>query len=88
MTKYCDFISRYKTELKNYYSKLLKIKKRTNLWNGATEIEKVSLKPELLIVNTYEKRTKRREERIAYMENLKEITDFDTLIIDYPSLCK
>lgn len=88
MTKYCDFISRYKTELKNYYSKLLKIKKRTNLWNGATEIEKVSLKPELLIVNTYEKRTKRREERIAYMENLKEITDFDTLIIDYPGLCK
>ncbi|MDE6720615.1 MAG: hypothetical protein K2J84_00465 [Bacteroidaceae bacterium] len=88
MTEYCKFINKHTKELKDYYSKLLRIKKRTNLWNGETEIEEVSLKPELLIVNTYEKLTKGREERITYMENLKERTDFDTLIVDYPDLCK
>lgn len=88
MTKYCNFISKHEEELKDYYSRLLRIKESLGLWNGEVEIEEVSLKPELLIVNTYDKLTKGREERIAYLENLKKRTDFDTFIVDYPNLCK
>lgn len=88
MIEYCNFISKHTEELKDYYSKLLRIKKRLGLWKDGTEIEEVSLKPELLIVNNYDKLTKGREARIAYIENLKKKTDFDTLIIDYPDLCK
>lgn len=88
MTGYSNFISQHAEELKEYYSKLLRIKKCIGLWNGDTEIEDISLKPELLIVNTYKKITKGREERIAYMESLKERADFDTIITDYPDLCK
>lgn len=88
MKSYCDFISKHTKELKEYYSKLLRIKKNIGLWNGDTEIEEVSLKPELLIVNTYKELSKRRQERIDYLEKLKERTEFDTLIIDYPHLCK
>lgn len=88
MKSYCDFISQYTKELKEYYSKLLRIKKRIGLWNGDTEIEGISLKPELLIVNTYEELSKGRQERIDYLEKLKKRTEFDTLIINYPDLCK
>lgn len=88
MTEYCNFISKHVNELKGYYSKLLQIKKHLGLWDGSTEIEEVCLKPELLIVNTYETLTAGREERIDYIERLKERTEFDTLIIDYPNLCK
>lgn len=88
MRSYSDFISQHTKELKEYYSKLLRIKKNIGLWNGDTEIEKVSLKPELLIVNTYKELSKKRQERIDYLEKLKERTEFDTLIIDYPHLCK
>lgn len=88
MAEYCNFICKHAEELKEYYSKLLRIKKHIGLWNGGVEIEEVFLKPELLIVNTYTKLTKGRKGRIDCIEKLKERTEFDTLIIDYPDLCK
>ena len=88
MADYCDFIRKHTEELKEYYSKLSRIKKRLGLWNGDTHIEEINLKPELLIVNTYKRLTPGREKRIDYIEKLKEGTEFNTLIVDYPHLCK
>ncbi len=88
MTEYCNFISKHTNELKDYYSKLLRIKKRLGLWDGDTQIEEVNLKPELLVVNTYKRLTSGREKRIDYIKRLKERTEFDTLIKDYPNLCR
>lgn len=88
MTEYCNFIGKHTNELKDYYSKLLQIKKRLGLWSGSTEIEEVRLTPELLVVNTYEKLTIGRKKRIDYIERLNDKTEFDILIIDYPNICK
>lgn len=89
MMNYSGFISKHAEELKDYYAKLLRIKKRIGLWNGETEIERVELKPELLIVNTYkDKLSKGREERIKAIEELKQETIFKTFITNYQDLCK
>lgn len=89
MNQYCDFISKHTKELKDYYSKLLRIKKRIGLWNGEIKIEEVSLKPELLVVNTYkDKMSDARNTRKEAIERLKEKTEFETIIKDYPGLCK
>ncbi len=44
MTKYSRFICEHTEALKDYYTKLLRIKKRIGLWNEETEIEHVALK--------------------------------------------
>ena len=88
MTDYCDFIRNNAEKLKEYYSKLLRIKKRLGLWKGDTQIDEVNLKPELLIVNTYNKLTSGREKRIDYIEKLKERTEFNTFVVDYLHLCE
>lgn len=89
MTKYRDFIREHAETLKDYYAKLLRIKKRIGLWNGECEIEHVALKPVLLIVNTYKGKLSRgREERKMAIEGLKENTIFETAIVDYTDLCK
>ena len=89
MTKYSDFIREHAETLKDYYTKLLRIKKRIGLWDGETEIGDVVLKPILLIVNTYKgELSKGREERKKAIEELKGNTLFETVIVDYPDLCK
>lgn len=89
MTKYSDFIREHAETLKDYYTKLLRIKKRIGLWDGETEIGDVVLKPILLIINTYKgKLSKGREERKKAIEELKSNTLFETVIVDYPDLCK
>ena len=89
MTKYSDFIRGHAETLKNYYTKLLRIKKRIGLWNGESEIEHIALKLILLIVNTYKgELSKGRKERKNAIEGLNENTLFETVIVDYPDLCK
>ena len=90
MEKYTKFIQEHEEDFKMYYTKVLQIKKRLGLWKGETDVESVSLKPELWIVNTYDKdnMSKGRKDRIANLEKLKECTDFETFIVDYQKLCK
>lgn len=89
MTKYSHFIREHTEVLKDYYTKLLRIKKRIGLWNGETEIEHIALKPILLIVNTYKGiLSKGRENRKNSIEELKENTMFETIIVSYPDLCR
>ena len=89
MTKYSRFICEHAEVLKDYYTKLLRIKKRIGLWNGETEIKHVALKPVLLVVNTYKgELSKGREDRKKVIEGLKDEGAFETIIIDYPDLCK
>lgn len=90
MQKYAEFIEAHEKELIKYYTKVLKIKKQIDLWNANIQITGLSKKPELLIVNTYkkEKITKGKQERIKAIENLKNETQFDTVITDYLNLCK
>ena len=89
MTKYGNFIREHAEVLKNYYTKLVRIRKRIGLWDGEAEIEQIDLKPMLLIVNTYKGQfSQGREERRKAMEELKENTIFETAIVDYPDLCK
>lgn len=89
MTKYSHFIREHTEVLKDYYTKLLRIKKRIGLWNGETEIEHIALKPILLIVNTYKGiLSKGRENRKNSIEELKENTMFETIIVSYPNLCR
>ena len=89
MRKYSHFIREHTEVLKDYYTKLLRIKKRIGLWNGETEIEHIALKPILLIVNTYKGiLSKGRENRKNSIEELKENTMFETIIVSYPDLCR
>lgn len=91
MEAYANFIKQYVEELKSYYTKLLQIKQILGLWKGETDIESVSLTPELLIVNTYKKEDKMsegKEKRINAIKGLKEKTTFDTSIVDYLDLCE
>lgn len=89
MTKYSHFIREHTEVLKDYYTKLLRIKKRIGLWNGENEIEHIALKPILLIVNTYKGiLSKGRENRKNSIEELKENTMFETIIVSYPDLCR
>ena len=82
------FIQKYAEELKDYYAKLLRIKRRIGLWGGETQIEHLSLKPVLLIVNTYKgELSGGREIRKKAIEGLKS-AKFETIIVDYPDLCK
>jgi hypothetical protein len=81
MDKYREFITEHAEDFKNYYSKLLKIKKGIGLWSGETEIENVSLIPQLLVVNTYEKETEARKERIEYIKNLGSDGSFETILV-------
>ena len=90
MTKYSHFIREHTEVLKDYYTKLLRIKKRIGLWDGETHIEHIDLKPVLLIVNTYQgKLSEGRDGRKDAVEKLaKGYTTFDTFIVDYPDLCE
>ena len=88
MEEYAQFIKKYAEELKDYYAKLLRIKRRIGLWDGETQIEHVALKPVLLVVNTYTgELSEGRRKRKGAIENLKS-TMFETTVVDYPDLCK
>ena len=90
MKKYAEFIREHAEDFKTYYTKVLRIKKRLGLWNGETEIDSVSLKPELLVVNTYkeDKMSDKKEKRIKAIKALEERPEFETSIEEYQDLCK
>lgn len=90
MKKYAEFIREHAEDFKTYYTKVLRIKKRLGLWNGETEIDSVSLKPELLVVNTYkeDKMSDKKEKRIKDIKALGERPEFKTSIEEYQNLCK
>lgn len=88
MDTYRTFIKTHTDELKSYYTKLLRIKKKIGVWNGDTEIECVSLIPELLVINTYAEESKGKVERREYIKNLGEGGSFHTNIITYNDLCE
>lgn len=82
MKDYIEFINRHAQDIKGYYETLLKIKKKIGLWDRSTEIDSISLIPELLIVNTYHEGTyegetgkKNKKDRKGRIDNIKNILD-------------
>lgn len=88
MQKYHDFINCYAAELKDFYAKVLRIKKRIGVWSGDTDIENVSLIPKLLIVNTYSEDTAGRKKRLERIEETVSHQCFEYAIIKYQDLWK
>lgn len=90
MEDYRAFIAKHAEAIKDYYTKVLRLKKRLGLWNGEAEIEDLSPIPELLIVDTYKPGglSKGKRERVEDIERLKERPGFKTTLIGYPDLCK
>lgn len=69
MKKYSEFMNEYETEIVNYYKQLLDLKNDLGI-SKLSENFILEKTPILLIVNTYNKSTKAREERIEVIENL------------------
>jgi hypothetical protein len=82
MKKYEDFISKYKDEIVEYYKKLIQLKNDLGLSEQNTDFT-LNKTPKLIIVNTYPKMTKGREERIQAIKNLMEEHKIDYKIIPY-----
>ena len=81
MRKYQLFINNYKTEIMNYYKKLLEIKQDLGLTTCTSTKFKLKDKPKLIIADTYKKMTKGREERICAIKNLLKSNNIDYEII-------
>ena len=81
MNKYKLFIHKYEENIIEYYQKLIEIKNSL----GLTSIDKTKIRlnknPKLIIANTYNKKTKKRDERICDIENLLKKNDIDYKII-------
>ncbi|MFA7081418.1 MAG: hypothetical protein WC135_02285 [Bacteroidales bacterium] len=74
MNKYSEFISDYKDEVIPYYQKLLSVKKRLGIIDDVKKIDKLNMKPLLLIFNNYDEeisigKKKRIEEIIENISN-------------------
>lgn len=74
MNKYSEFIFDYKDEVIPYYQKLLSVKKRLGIIDYVKKIDKLNLKPLLLIFNNYDEeisigKKKRIEEIIESISN-------------------
>jgi hypothetical protein len=63
MNNYQQFINKYEDEIIDYYKRLIQLKNDLCLTKQRTDL-KLNKTPKLLIVNTYQKTTKGREERI------------------------
>jgi hypothetical protein len=81
MEKYQLFINRYEANIKDYYKKLIEIKRSlglTTLGNSNLTLNKT---PKLIIADTYNKMTPRREDRIIDISKLLEINNIDYKIV-------
>ena len=84
MNKYSEFISDNKDEFIPYYQKLLSVKKRLGIIDKIPDIDKLNLKPLLLIFNNYDE-----EISIGKKKRIKEIIEnisnqnFDYKFIKY-----
>jgi len=70
MEKYKLFIDRYATEIKDYYTKLISLKQKLGLLTLKNSEFELNMNPKLLIIDTYNKSTIKRTERIEAIEDL------------------
>jgi hypothetical protein len=85
MRMYETFISRYESELTEYYKKLLEIKSELGLKLPSNTDFTLNLTPKLLIANTYRRVTKGREERKKAIESLLCKYNIDYEIVEWKS---
>jgi hypothetical protein len=80
MEKYQLFINLYENDIVEYYKKLLEIKQDLKLTTINDTTLSINKKPKLIIVNTYKKMTKNREERIYDINKLLKSNNIDYII--------
>ncbi len=80
MGKYQMFIDLYENDIKEYYKKLLDIKQNLKLTTINETEFRINKKPKLIILNTYKKMTKNREERIYDINKLLKSNNIDYMI--------
>ena len=73
MAKYNLFINKYENEIIEYYQKLIDLKNKLGLSNISLNQICLEKTPKLIIVDTYKKMTKGREDRITDIKNLLEV---------------
>jgi len=73
MAKYNLFINKYENEIIEYYKKLIDLKNKLGLSNISVYQICLDKTPKLIIVDTYRKMTKGREDRITDIKNLLEV---------------
>jgi len=83
MKKYKLFINKYEDNIIEYYQKLLEIKNTLGLITIDKTKIKLNKNPKLIIVDTYSKMTKKREERITDIKNLLTKYNVDYKITNY-----
>lgn len=83
MSTYKSFIESYKLEIEGYYNKLIQIKRRLGILDLKVEKLKVNPIPKLIILNTYNRLTTGRINRIEAIEELLSSEKIDFEIIDY-----
>lgn len=79
MEKYKRFITNYKTDILAYYHTLLEIKRNLNLTVPTSWPVEINETPKLIIKNTYEKRTDKRDLRI---EDIKALLDKNNIVYE------
>lgn len=80
MSSYQKFIIKYEKEITEYYQKLLKLKKELGLINHNTNFT-LNKTPKLIIVGTYLKTTKKREDRLKEIKELLSVNKIDFSIV-------
>lgn len=80
MEKYQLFIDSYENDLNEYYEKLIDIKQKLKLTTINETKFRINKKPKLVIIDTYKKMTKKREERIYDINNLLKSNNIDYII--------
>lgn len=85
MRMYKAFISKYKSELDNYYKKLITIKIDLGLIKSSNVDFTLNLTPKLLIANTYKKDTDGRKERIKSIKSLLEDNNIKFEVLEWKS---
>lgn len=77
MKKYQLFIKKYEIDIKDYYKKLIEIKKGLGLTTINNTDFSLNKTPKLVIANTYTKMTKNREARIIAIKKLLKDNNID-----------
>jgi len=83
MKKYKEFIERYEDEIKDYYKKLIEIKRNLGLIKVVNSDFTINKTPKLIIADTYTKITEERVNRIKEINQLLEQKKIDYKIIKW-----
>jgi len=84
MNKYKKFISDHKSEIKDYYEKIIQIKNDLGILKQNPTNFTINENPKLIIADTYKKSTPAREDRIKKIEDKLGKQDIDCKIIKWP----